>query len=244
MFKLSGRSAAVLMLIVSVGLLSGSQALAAGKIEVTGEAEIKVAADHAIMTLGVETLDQDLSKSLNENNVRANRMLDVLTSHGLDARKIQTGYMQCYPKYERSESRSTRLMGYTVSRSIVVTLNDLSKLEGVLSKVIESGATQLHGIQFRTSQLRRHRDAARDAAMKHAKEKAEAMAAAVGQKIGGATAVKEVEWDRGRHQIHAPYPQMQQQSQISYEREPSMGESIAPGEIGISAKVIVTFDLQ
>jgi len=244
-FEIGHRTLAILLLI-AVSLLAGSPAFAAGTIEVTGEGEVKVVADEVILTLSVQTLDQELSKSLNESNSRVKRIFDVLTSHRVEPKKIQTDYMRCYPKYERDEHLSTRpikFVGYAVSKQIVVTLNDLSKFEGVLSGVVASGATHVHGIQFRTTQLRKHRDAARDMAMNHAKEKAIAMAAAVGQKVGRATSIKEAvpqRWEP-RYQMQAA---PQQVSEMADQREPFMGESIALGEIGVKANVLVTFELE
>ncbi|MEW6112961.1 MAG: SIMPL domain-containing protein [Thermodesulfobacteriota bacterium] len=242
-FEVGRRRVALLLFVMSIGLLMGSQAFAAGTIEVTGEGEVKVVADEVILTLSVVTRDLELSKGLNENNARVKRIFDVLTSQGVEAKKIQTHHMQCSPQYEEYQSQPATFLGYLVSKHIVVTLNDLSKFEGILSRVIVSGATHVQGIQFRTTQLRKHRDTARDMAMKHAKEKAEALAAAVGQKIGRATAIKEALVDRW-----GPAPQAQpsypQAARVAYEQDPIMGESIAPGEIGVTAKVIVTFDLQ
>jgi uncharacterized protein YggE len=244
-FGVSGWSAALLSLVMSMGLVVGSQALASdatvNTIVVTGESEVKAVADEVILTLSVATRDKELSKSLDENNARVKRIFDVLTSYGVEAKKIQTDYMRCSPEYETDRSRHRRLIGYRVSKRIVVTLNDLSKLEKLVSGAIEAGATHVDGIQFRTTQLRKHRDTARSLAMKHAKEKAEAMAAAIGQKIGRATSIKEGGW---APQVLPMYAQARQVVSAAYQGQSYLGESIAPGELTITAKVLVTFELQ
>ncbi len=229
------RPTVLLSLIILLGLVGGRQVYATGVIEVTGQAEVKVVADEVILSLGVETLDQDIEKSVSENNARVKRVFEVIVGHGVEAKKIQTDYMHCGPVNDREQRQTAKFIGYKVSKQIVVTLNDLSKFESVLSGVITAGVTNVHGIQFRSNQLRKHRDTARDMAMKHAKEKAEAMAAAVGQKIGLATSIKEKSdssWSSYflGEQRHMPY---QSQVVTAPEGPSPIGETVAPGEIGL-----------
>ena len=55
----------------------------------------------------------------------------------------------------------------------------------MLSRVLLAGANHIYDIDFSTSELRKHRDAARALAMKAAQEKATDLAAAAGLKVVG-----------------------------------------------------------
>ena len=63
------------------------------------------------------------------------------------------------------------------------------KFEDLLSDALEAGVTHVQGIEFRTTELRKHRDRARSLALKAAQEKAELLADGAGRKIGKAISI-------------------------------------------------------
>jgi hypothetical protein len=70
-------------------------------------------------------------------------------------------------------------------------LTDLSRFEEFFAQVLQTGVSAGNSVKFETSKLRENKDKARERAMKSAKEKATAMAAAVGQTIGRAIKITE-----------------------------------------------------
>ena len=66
---------------------------------------------------------------------------------------------------------------------MTVRLTDLSRFEEFFAEVLQTGVSAVNNVKFETSKLRENKDKAREMAMKAAKEKATAMAAAVGQTI-------------------------------------------------------------
>jgi hypothetical protein len=60
----------------------------------------------------------------------------------------------------------------------------MKKLDGIIAGVMGAGVNTIHGIEFRTSELRKHRDAARAMAVKAAIEKADATAKELGVRRG------------------------------------------------------------
>jgi len=85
--------------------------------------------------------------------------------HDEEARNRYRDGSHCpdYPSYA-----IPRLKGYSVQKTIVVTLSDLSKFEDLLSGVLEAGANYVHNVEFRTTELRKHRDQARALAIQAA----------------------------------------------------------------------------
>src|SRR4030095_3981219 len=71
-----------------------------------------------------------------------------------------------------------------VRKSIQVKLTDIEAFEALLTGLLTNGVNNVHGIEFRTSQLRKHRDTARAMAVRAAKEKADALASELGVKCG------------------------------------------------------------
>jgi uncharacterized protein YggE len=116
-----------------------------------------------------------------------------------------------------------------------VTLRDLSKLDVLLEYLIKAGVNQIDSVEYETSDPRKYRDQARDLAVKAAREKAEALAGALGQSIGKANAIEETSDSRvyGYANTTASF----------YSSGKPISRSTAAGQITISASVTVSFDL-
>lgn len=219
-----------------------------GNISVTGEAQVKIAPDEAILTLGVETWHNDLSTAKRRNDQRTSQIIDVARKYGLLEKHIQTDHIGVEPRYRDSYYRED-LQGYLVRKSIVLTVRNLETFDDLLTDAIEAGANVVLGIQFRTTALRKHRDHARELAVAAAREKAEDLAGALEQDLGSPQNIQEEQvgwWSWygagwwGSHWNSASQNVVQN---LSGDALPTDG-SIAPGQITVSARVRVTFQLR
>jgi uncharacterized protein YggE len=118
----------------------------------------------------------------------------------------------------------------------------------LLTALTEGGATNIHGIEFRTTELRKYRDQARALAVQAAREKATAMAAELDISIGAPTHIREDQvgwWSWYGHSWWATgYGSMSQN--VVQNAGPSSVEvegSIEPGQISVTARVSATFEI-
>lgn len=165
-------------------------------ISVTGDAEVRVVPDEVAFTLGIETSNKSLAKAKQENDQRVTDVIKVAEKYGIQQKHIQTDFLSIDPSYDNrskfsSASGVSDIQGYFVRKTIVIILRELSKFEGLSSDVLEAGVTHVHGIDFRTTELRKHRDQARALAVKAAKEKATALAGELDQTIGEPHSIQE-----------------------------------------------------
>jgi uncharacterized protein YggE len=160
-------------------------------VTATGDAEVRVAPDEAVVTLGVQTEDAQLAVAKTNNDDIVRRVLERLRGFGIADDHIQTEYIGISPTYDYPSYAMPRLKGYDVQKTIVVTMSDLSKFEELLSGVLDAGANYLHNVQFQTTELRKYKDQARALAVQAAKEKATALAAALGQELGEPVTITE-----------------------------------------------------
>jgi hypothetical protein len=209
---------------------------------------VKVVPDEVAMALEVSDLHKDLVEGRKIHAEHVQAVLARTRSAGVEPRDIQTDYIRIEPEYENRSTgshTSTRVfLGYRFRTDIAILLRDISKFEGLLTAGLSSGVQELHGIEFRTSQLRKHRDAARAAALRAAREKAIAMAGELGQKIGRPRTIQE---GRGTsYGTRGLRSQSLTQNSFLVEEGPGAGEEggLAPGMISIRATVSVTFDLE
>lgn len=213
-------------------------------ITVTGQAEIKVAPDEVVFNLEVETLNKDLAaaKSLNDESVK--KVLALARSYRIPPQKVQTDYISVEPKYYQpsgpeDRGREREFLGYEVSKRIVIILSDVSRTESLLSDVLTTGVNYVRGVEFRSTQIRKHKDQARMLAIRAAQEKAVALTREIGQTIGKAYSIREDE--------PGSYDNRSRSNNFVISGVATSSEdetTIALGQISIQARVVVSFELK
>jgi uncharacterized protein YggE len=216
-------------------------------VSTTGEAVVYVVPDEVIVSLGVETFHQKLDEAKAANDVGSSKLLKTIKAAGVEERHVQTDVLQLEIKY-RSHRPAEGIEGYYARRSYSVSLKDPKKLEDLLDAALKSGANQIHGIDYRTKELRKHRDEARRMAIRAAREKAEALSKELNCGVGAPSAIREggggLDFWGGHRYGGRGFNVMAQN--VMQESGPPMGEggeTTPMGQIGVSAQVSVTFDL-
>ena len=219
----------------------------ARSITVTGEAEVRVVPDEVILTVGVETHDRELNLAKRQNDLRVEQVIATAADYGIEPKHVQTDYISVEPRYHDGYEKQD-FIGFFVRKNVEITLRDISKFEELLSDLLDDGVNYVHGIQFRTTDLREHRDRARDLAIKAAKEKAVALAGALGQEVGEPLTIREEQsgWYSGYGAWWGSSwgGAMAQNVIQNAGSDGFAGEgSIAPGQIAINARISVNFEL-
>src|SRR5216117_2244008 len=151
-----------LILAFAIANLSLTQAFSQGPaqppmISVSGSAEVKVAPDEIYLRVGVETRHDNLEDAKKQNDERVSKALAFLKSSDVTGKDVQTDFISIEPTYDSNVSR-TKPVTYIVRKSIEVKLTKIESFEGLLTGLLTNGVNNVHGIEFRTSQLRKHRD--------------------------------------------------------------------------------------
>jgi len=172
-----------LILAMALTALPLAPAFADAQINVSGSAEVKAAPDEIHLSVGVETRDESLDTARQQSDERISSALAFLRHNGVRDQDVQTDFISVEPDYNFNSSR-TRPVGYVVRKSIEIRVTAVTNFEGILTGLLTNGVNYVQGIDFRTSKLRQYRDQARALAIKAAREKADAMASALGVKCG------------------------------------------------------------
>lgn len=239
-----------LIVLIAVTLLLTVPAFAQNNIEpplitVTGQAEVRVPPDEVLFTLAVENVDKDMLVANSKTDDSVKQILAIARKYGVKPEDVQTSQISVQPKYntddmEYEARRNIKrvLIGYQVSKTVAVRLRDITRFDEMLADILKAGITRLSNLEFRDSQIRKHRDEARRMAIRAAKEKATLLAGEIGQSIGPAYSIAETSGnDYGRSNA------MQNVSATA--GDSAAGDSaIAPGSISVTAQVTVRFRLQ
>jgi uncharacterized protein YggE len=215
-------------------------------ITVTGQAEVRVPPDEVLFTLAVENVDKDMLVANRKTDDSVMQILAIARKYNVKPEDVQTSQISVQPKYntddiEYEARRGVKrvLIGYQVSKTVAIRLRDISRFDVMLADILKAGITSLSNLEFRDSQLRKHRDEARRMAIRAAKEKATLLASEIGQSIGPAYSITE-------HSSGAEYGRSNATQNVSagVAGDASASDSaIAPGSISVTAQVTVRFRL-
>jgi len=185
----------ILLLILALFVVprAFAQAPLPPQINVTGSAEVKVAPDEIHLSLGVETRHETMEEAKRQNDERMAKVLAFIKRSGVADKDVQTDFLSVEPVYDHDVSR-TKATFYTVSKSIEIRYVEIKGFENFVTGLLTNGVTTIQGIDFRTTQMRKHRDTARAMAIRAAREKADAMAAELGVKRGKVYNITANDW--------------------------------------------------
>lgn len=210
-------------------------------ITVSGQAEIMVVPDEAVFNLRAVTVDKDLQNAQLRNDEVVKKVLALARKYQIPATQVQTGRISLEESYSREEEEKPKVfLGYVVRKSIAIILRDVSKAELLLADIFKTGITTIDDVEFRTTEIRKFKDQARAMAIRAAQEKASALAKEIGQSIGKAYSIAEEGADNNNANSNST--NFRPSGVLgSYSAEES---TIALGQISITARVVVSFELK
>jgi uncharacterized protein YggE len=217
-------------------------------ITVSGQAEIRVAPDEVLFRLDVEKMDKDLMTAQRMNDESVRQILALARRFGVPAQDVKTDFISVEMKYstdlagdDEDDADTRRLkrefVGYQVEKTVIIRFTDLRRFDELFSELLKAGVSSVRGVEFRTSQIRKYKDQARALAIRAAREKAQALAAEIGQTIGKAHTISE----EGRNASSNSFSNATGTIGGSFSDDEE--SSFAPGMISVTASVSVRFRL-
>ncbi|SDL10313.1 hypothetical protein SAMN04488034_102297 [Salinimicrobium catena] len=201
-------------------------------VNVTGEGTVKVVPDKVVIRARIEHTGKDATEVKAQNDKVVNDVIKYLKSQDIPSKNFQTEYITLNKDYNY-QSKETF---YSANQAISITLDDLSKYEKLMSGLLESGLNRINGIQFQSSKREELESEARKKAVLDARQKAEEFAGALGQEIGAAHTISEIE--------NGNYPLPMYRTMEMKAADSEQQETLAPGEMEITAKVNIGFLLK
>lgn len=200
-------------------------------VGVTGEGKVIVVPDEVTISLGVQTQGKDAAAVKSENDKAVDKVLDFLLKKNIPQNQVQTEYVSLNKNYDYN----TKVYNYNASQTISVKLKDLSKYDEIMSGLVASGINSITGVNFGSTKIDTYEAEARKKAVANAKMKAQEYAGVLGQKIGKAVQIAE-------QGTNTPQPQPMYKMAMSESMDSSQ-RTLAPGEMTISSKIQITFQL-
>lgn len=204
-------------------------------LSVSGRGMVQSAPDQAAITLGVVTRAETAGEAQQENAAKAAAIRSALANLGVEDADIKTEDYNFRPEYSREQGERSVIVGYTASNIIRVKVRNVALVGDVADAVLANGANTIHSLEFSIRDTDALRKRALESAVKDARNKADAIAHALGKAIVGVHHVSE---NTGMFQPRQSNGMMMKSMDAAAESTP-----IDAGTLSLSADVHIDFIL-
>jgi uncharacterized protein YggE len=233
---------AVVIGFVFVGGLVAAEEKPVRSIAVTGTVETTAAPDLVVWYISLSDTDKSLQEAKKKNDLKVKSVIALREKLRIADGDLEAEHVSVRREYERDQPNSRgSFKGYVVTRSVRVRQRDLKRFDEYLDTLISSADMEVY-FRFESSQMRDMRAETRLKALQAAKDKAEAMARALGAKAGRALTINE----------HAPgerlgFDVLEASNRAILGSSPpsdAASDKFVPGAIKVQVSVWVTFELE
>ena len=228
------------VLLILVMILAASFALADTEITVSGTGEVRISADTAIISLGVNARDKDVLKAQQKVNETIAAIRAALIEQGVKEENINTDFINIYPMYDYSNDQEM-LTAYNVSSTLAIKVTDIESVGSLIDVSFSAGANTLNGISFSASDTEEAKTEAMKKAVEDARKKAVILAEAAGLKIKGIELITEGGVYSYGNSIGNVYRSM---DDVVEEADSEAGTVVQAAKLIVNATVNITFEAE
>jgi uncharacterized protein YggE len=201
-------------------------------IRVGGGGRASAAPDLAVVTVGIEAIGKDLTRTRADADARMRQILATVKAAGIDPKDVQTARYDVRIERPWKDGKPGPITAYHVSDLARVKVRDLAKLGDVIDKVGAAGSNAIQGLTFEREDTAREEARALAEAVNEARGKAEALAKAAGVGLGELQSITE--------SVQGPQP-LPVRMELA---QRSGGAPVEPGEIEVRAVVELVFAIK
>jgi len=208
-------------------------------IVVRGRGEVAQKPDRATAVFGAQSQAATASDAQRMVNQTVNTAVESIRQHGIRGLVLQTSQLSLHPVYEQVMSarvdREPRIVGYRATTTISARVDDIGELGKLIDTALQAGANRLDSISFGLSDDSGSRRTALASAVSDARGKAEAIAEAMGMRLGAAIEVIEdgATVIQPMHEMH--------RMQMGVGMAMDMGTPIEAGEVSTVGGVTIRY---
>ena len=228
------KKALLILSILFLTLSYGQEIKQIPQINVNGEGKVKVVPDQATILATIETKGNNAKDVKKDNDQKMEAVLRFIKKMNLAAADYKTQRVSLNPQYDYEKKKHS----YNATQTVEILLRDLSKYDELMDGLVDQGINRIDNVTFQSSKLVQYQSEARKLAMKEAKMKAEDYVSVLGQKVGRAMTISD------NSQTYYPQPMNAAMKSMEMSDSNAPRETLAVGEINITANVSVSFILE
>ena len=228
------KKALLILSVLFISMSYGQEVKQVPQINVSGEGKVKVIPDQATIAVTVETKGNNVKDVKKQNDEKIEAVLKFIKKMNLAPADYKTQRVSLNPQYDYEKKKHS----YNATQTIEILLRDLSKYDELMEGLVDQGINRIDAVTFQSSKLAQYQSEARKLAMKDAKLKAEDYVSVLGQKVGRAMTISD------NSQTYYPQPMYAAMKTMEMSDASAPRETLAVGEINITANVTVSFILE
>jgi uncharacterized protein len=208
-------------------------------VAVSGTVETKVAPDQIVWQISLTATDTNLTKAKTRSDEQAKAVVALQEKLGIEQGDLQTGLISVSREYEHDQrGQRGNFKCFVVSRSVTIRERDLKRFDEFLDTLLASTDMEVY-MSYESSRMQEVRTDTRLKALRVAKEKAAAMADALGAKLVRVLTINE-------HSSAEPWrsPLSNANFVQSTPNADLATQTFVPGSISVPVTVYVTFELE
>jgi uncharacterized protein len=159
-----------------------------GTLSVTGTASVSVENTAAMVNFGVKVQSKTSAQAVQQNSDLLSEVYTSMARHGIEPEDIQTSSISLQRVKDTS---NTTVVGYLMSNSVSVHVNNIATLDEVLGAATDAGINEIRSVQMVPGKDTVDEDRLRRLAASDAYEKAKLYADALDLEIVGIQSVSE-----------------------------------------------------
>jgi uncharacterized protein YggE len=211
-------------------------------IYVEGSAEIEVIPDQMIIAIGLSAENMEVAIAKTEVDDRSHLLIETLKKMDIAARDIATTALQVTPVHDYVDGKQVP-RGSRVYRQVEITLRNLERYGELMQALMDAEISNTVNTRLNVSNEKQVGDQALVKALDDARERASALLASQGKKLGGVYSISEFEMRR--EESYHLVPNRNVYGDAAPEMVMSMSakrfEPFEPGVIRAKAKVYVVY---
>ncbi len=204
-------------------------------VTVRGTGTVSAEPDRIRLSMQVTVRGESASMAMTTASQRTKEVLDLLRSHGVEAKDIQTSRVAVSPVYDyEKRTQPPPIIGYTAGNDFTALFKSgsMNRLGEFLDKAVGAGASNFGSLIYESSDQSGLEKKALGEAAIDARARAEVLAAQLGARVGRVLSVTETG-------MSVPSPIVQDYIRA----ESGMAAPVMTGEMNIVARVDAVFEL-
>ncbi|MCZ2152586.1 MAG: SIMPL domain-containing protein [Bryobacterales bacterium] len=228
---------AALVCLTAVSVAQTVESSATGtRITASGEATVTVKPDQALLSIGVTTQAPTSQEAGSRNAQQTQNLLTALTKALGNSGDFKTSGYWINPQYDSNPAKPSvnRITSYVARNTVEVKIDDLSIVSKVIDAAVKAGSNNIGSLRFTLKDEQAPKTKALIEATAQAREKAAAMAKALGLRVTRVVSVSDSTVPAGR-----PYVM---EARMAVADSAPANTPVEPGTMDVNANVTVVVE--
>lgn len=177
--------------LLTASIAASEEVVPEPQITVKGEATVRVPPDFVEIEISVLAEGQEVEHLKQDVDDRTAKLIQAAAKFEIAAKDVRSGGVEVSREFRNDRNENEIFKGYALSRDLTIKLRKLESYEPLAQALVDAGANQVDSVEVGVDDELKLKSPALAAAARNAQAKAQAIAEALGIRIGSPLEVAE-----------------------------------------------------